>query len=83
MTNTNESEPEPKEYDGKKDGNPYMRCLNQSIGKECTVVDNLGREHRGTVIGFNMIHLNLVIKSEESKRIRFIRNITWFEYDEE
>ena len=58
--------------------NKYLHFLNNSIGKKATVVDASDKEHVGEILGFSVQHLNIVIKDDETGKVKFIRNIKYF-----
>jgi hypothetical protein len=84
MKQKNDKEKTNFPYDSKKEkgSNPYMDALHSSNGKACIAVDQLGKIHSGIIIGFNPVHLNIVIRSDDTGKIRFIRNLIWFEYND-
>ena len=69
-----------KEQSNKKQ-NPFISKLISSVNKEVFVVDENGDDHTGTLLSYSQPYLNLCIRVKD--KIRFIRNIRWFEVFED
>lgn len=54
--------------------NRYVSELNKCLGKEVIVETSFKKKFKGILLGYNDVHLNVILMTEKEKQI--IRNVT-------